>query len=264
MTTQTAGETAAGEGRNGGRGGERNGSRGGTEGLADPSSPPGISLEMGPSTRGGVRGSPVGAPKFNNIVLGKTRTWPVGDGSCSWKHDWQRSTQGSGSNSWETSFEVALWRRPRVGKDDGVENNDAENPAARALQLTQMGELSSARQAPSPVAPGNESTRVKLVGENRRPSQPRRRLDRRHLRVVDKFPPQFEDSEKRCSWRSLWYEWRTSRDRLGESRAEMFEEVVAILLRRMTALQKLDGAFRASGAPDRAVAIKREVRLQCL
>ena len=57
-------------------------------------------------------------------------------------------------------------------------NNDAENRAATA-QLTHMGALSSARQAleASPVAPGNESTRVKLIDENRRPSRQRRSLD---------------------------------------------------------------------------------------
>ena len=69
-------------------------------------------------------------------------------------------------------------------------NNDAENRAARALQLTHMGELSSARQAleASPVAPGNESTRVKLMGENRRPSKPRRSLDADIAAAVPSVP----------------------------------------------------------------------------
>ena len=83
----------------------------------------------------------------------------------------------------ESSMEAAMLgpqansRKRRRGR-----NNDAENRVARALQLTHMGELFSARQAleASPVAPGNESTRSQVDGENRRPSRPRRSLDADH------------------------------------------------------------------------------------
>ena len=57
--------------------------------------------------------------------------------------------------------------------------DDVERRASRALQLCELGELSSARQALecAAVAPGTQRTRKLLTDEARRPSKPRQEMD---------------------------------------------------------------------------------------
>ena len=76
------------------------------------------------------------------------------------------------------------------------------------------------------MAPGDESTRVKLMNEIRRPSKPRRGLDNDFMATVKsgsvgigcgQVPAQFENREKRCCWRSFRNEWRTPENCVGKS-----------------------------------------------
>ena len=85
----------------------------------------------------------------------------------------------------EEKGSVASARKRRRGR-----SNENESRSARALFLTQLGELLSARHAleASPLAPGDESTRAKLTDENRRPSKPRTRLDQDILEMEPEEP----------------------------------------------------------------------------
>ena len=115
------------------------------------------------------------------------------------------------------------------------------------------------------MAPGNESTRVKLVTESRRPSQPRRRLDADICATVPSVPLDLDVNLSQHNLRTVRrgaavgpsgmsgehlktvLESPSCLGLLSEvvaqfARAEIPEEVVkAIRLGRMTALQKPDG-----------------------
>ena len=149
-------------------------------------------------------------------------------------------------------------------------HTDAENRTVRALQLTHMGELSSARQAleASPVAPVNESTRVKLTEKNRRPSRPRRSLDAHIATAVPSVPVDLDIDKFHHNLRTVRrgaaggpsgmngehlktvLESPSCLGLLSEvaaqfARAEISVDILkAIRLGRMTALQKPDGGVR--------------------
>ena len=160
---------------------------------------------------------------------------------------------------------VAQSRKRRRGRQ-----NDVENRAARALHLAQMGELSSARQAleATPVAPGNEATRAKLMNESRRPSAARRGLDEDISQMQPHVPFHLDEDKFQHNLRTsrrgaaggpsgmtaehlrVLLDSLSCTSLLGEAASQLAqgnipEEVVtAIRLGRMTALQKPDGGVR--------------------
>ena len=114
----------------------------------------------------------------------------------------------------ESSLEHAMNGNTTTARKRRRSKNDIECRTAKAFHLTQVWELSSARDAleSSPVAPGNEATKRILTDEARRPSKPRSELDpaiadlelevpfdRRRGQV----PAQFKDSQDRVCWRAL-------------------------------------------------------------
>ena len=96
---------------------------------------------------------------------------------------------------------VASSRKRRRGR-----LNENENRFAWALFLTQLGELSSAKHAleASPLAPGDESTRAKLIDESRRPSKPTTRLDRDILEMKPEEPFHKVRSQRKLFAASGW------------------------------------------------------------
>ena len=162
-------------------------------------------------------------------------------------------------------------RKRRRGK-----NQDEENRAATAFHLTQLGELSSARQAleASPVAPGNEATRKILTDNTRRPRELRAELDPVIVSMepevplnlgLDKLQQNLRTSRRGAAGGPsgmtaehlrLVLDSPSCTAPLGEAasqltRAKVPAEVLqALRLGRITALQKPDGGIRGKVVSD--------------
>ena len=154
--------------------------------------------------------------------------------------------------------------------------DDVESRAARALFFTQLGELSSARQAleGAEVAPGNLATLGALTDTTRRPAVPREPLPRRILEMApahpfrldeDRFSKNLRSAKRGAAGGPSGMTTEHLRPLLGNprdmhafflvceqlARAEVPAEVVRwIKLGRMTALRKPEGGVRGIVAGD--------------
>ena len=86
----------------------------------------------------------------------------------------------SGSRYWKHPSSCLFKEQQQVADGDGGQKDTIERRAARAFELCQLGELSSARQAleGAAIAPGDSRTEKLLKDETRRPRVARTPIDR--------------------------------------------------------------------------------------